>query len=93
MQQSHTSQQSRHVSHDNETVKQLVDENGLARIRARALIPKHPKINGTIIGSKYVLQTVEKLRKPYEKLTEEVENMMEQFGEVVGCHYKKTSSL
>ena len=61
---------------NNETIKPLVDENGLARIRARALNSKHPKINRTIIGPEYVCQTVEKLHKPYEKLPAEVENMM-----------------
>jgi len=72
----------------NNTIKPLVDVKGLEKIRARALNPEHPMIHGTIIGPEYVWQTVEKIRQPYEKLPYEVEKMMDEFGKVVGRHYK-----
>jgi len=71
-----------------EVLKQLLDNEGLRRIRARALNPEHPSVHGPIMGPEYIWQSVEKLRKPYAQLPAQVEDMMNRFGKLTGRYYK-----
>lgn len=73
---------------DYDILRKLVDEQGLAKIRAKALNPEHPIIRGTIIGPEYVWQGAEKPVRAYGNLDDEIESMMDRFGSLVGRHYK-----
>lgn len=73
---------------DYDVLRKLVDEQGLAKIRARALNPEHPIIRGTIIGPEYVWQAAEKPIRVYGNLDDEIESMMDRFGALVGRKYK-----
>lgn len=69
-------------------LRKLVDEQGLARIRAKSLNPEHPCIRGTIVGPEYVWQGAEKPIKAYGNLDQEIEKMMDRLGDLTGRHYK-----
>ncbi|OHS98215.1 pyruvate:ferredoxin oxidoreductase A [Tritrichomonas foetus] len=73
---------------DYDVLRKLVDEQGIAKIRARSLNPEHPCIRGTIVGPEYVWQGVEKPIRVYGTLDQEVESMMDRFGQLTGRHYK-----
>ena len=73
---------------DYDVLRKLVDEEGIARMRARSLNPEHPSVRGTIVGPEYVWQSAEKPIRVYGKLDNEVENMMDRFGKLTGRYYK-----
>ena len=73
---------------DYDTLRKLIDEQGLAKIRARSLNPEHPMIRGTIVGPEYVWQSAEKPIRVYGTLDNEIESMMDRFAKLTGRHYK-----
>jgi pyruvate-ferredoxin/flavodoxin oxidoreductase len=73
---------------DHDTLRRMVDEDGLARTRARSMNPEHPHTRGTILGPEFVFQSMEKANPVYGALPYEVDKMMDTFGKLTGRHYK-----
>ena len=72
----------------NNDLYKLVDEQCIARIRARSMNPEHPTQRGTIMPPEFAWQSIEAPNKDYAKLPGQLAEMMNKFGKLTGRYYK-----
>ncbi|MCI8537235.1 MAG: pyruvate:ferredoxin (flavodoxin) oxidoreductase [Oscillospiraceae bacterium] len=73
---------------DYKDLAEMVDQDALAKFRARALNPEHPVLRGSAQNPDIFFQTREAANEYYEKLPEVVEFCMNQVNEKIGTDYK-----
>ena len=66
----------------------MVDQDALAKFRARALNPEHPVLRGSAQNPDIFFQTREAANQYYQKLPEVVEACMAQVNEKIGTDYR-----
>ncbi|MGI6205951.1 MAG: pyruvate:ferredoxin (flavodoxin) oxidoreductase [Anaerovoracaceae bacterium] len=66
----------------------LLDRDALAKFRAKALSPDHPKEIGSAENPDIYFQGREAQNKHYEAIPDIVEHYMDEIGKVTGRHYK-----
>ena len=73
---------------DYSVFEQLVDKEAIAKFRAKALSPDHPKQIGSAENPDIYFQGREAQNLHYEAITEVVEKYMDELGAITGRHYK-----
>ena len=73
---------------DYKDLADMVDQDALAKFRARALNPEHPVLRGSAQNPDIFFQTREAANEYYNKLPEVVEHCMNQVNEKIGTDYK-----
>ncbi|WP_298067996.1 2-oxoacid:acceptor oxidoreductase family protein [uncultured Mailhella sp.] len=72
---------------DLDALASLLDRDALARFRAQALNPEHPKIRGTVQNSDVFFQIREASNRFYDALPDEVEALMQKISAITGREY------
>lgn len=69
-------------------VRALIDDDAVARHRARALSPAHPVLRGSSQNPDVYFQARETVNRWYDALPALVQDAMDRFGELSGRHYR-----
>lgn len=73
---------------DQETIKELIDQEALEIFRSRALNPDHPVLRGTTQNPDIFFQEREAINPFYQGLPEIVQQYMDRLGEKTGRRYR-----